>query len=123
MNIYSHWTTCHVRRAGHSRRPASHARRAIRGGRPGRVRGHFELEVEILRREEERRLALREVLGLSSHRLLLAEEAEQLEARVLVRHLLREELEERERILPEARAVRLARRRRLEHLIRGARPM
>merc|ERR1712227_841989 len=77
------------------------------GGRPGRVRGHFELEVEILRREEERRLALREVLGLSSHRLLLAEEAEQ--------------LEERERILPEARAVRLARRRRLEHLVRGAR--
>mmetsp|Transcript_17590 Transcript_17590/g.35752 ORF Transcript_17590/g.35752 Transcript_17590/m.35752 type:complete len:367 (-) Transcript_17590:873-1973(-) len=83
--------------------------------------GHLHSELEVLRSEKERRLALREVLRLRRERLLLAEEAEQLQPRLRLWHRAVEQAEEGERVLGEPGALALALHRRLQLLVLGLR--
>merc|ERR1711939_1090185 len=84
-------------------------------------RGDLQLEVDVLRREEERRGALREVLSLLRQRVLLREEAQKVEARAraaVFRDRLVKQREENFGVLCEARAFCFAFDRRLQLLVR-----
>merc|ERR1712159_547350 len=73
-----------------------YSRSLQRGNAPG-GRGHLESQVDVLRREEERGVARRQVLRLLGERGLLAEEAKQLEPLCGVGHRGVEQRQERDR--------------------------